>query len=90
MASRNFDATGDPRALETVLGLTMGTVYNLQNVDVKARLRLRVAAVKPAAAMRSHFIEPGVMQSFEPTAGTFAWTWTDDPTGCAVIVTEAI
>ena len=90
MASRNFDATGEPQALETVLGLTMGTAYTLQNVDVKARLRIRVAAVKPAASMRSHFIEPGGTQFFEPTAGTFAWAWTDDPTGCAVIVTEAI
>ena len=90
MASRNFDATPDPQALETTLALTIGQVYELQNVDAKARLRLRVAAVKPAPTTRSHLIGPGEHVAVGPVVGVRTWCWTDDLTGCAAIVTEGI
>ena len=87
MASRNFDATGDPRSLESALSLTVGTSYYVQNVDPVASLRIRAAAVKPAATARAHIIAAGGSIVVEPEANVSNWGWTDDE-ACAVIVTE--
>ena len=89
MASQNFDATDDPRALETVLNLTDGQQYYVQNVDSTARLRLRAAAVQPAASMRAHFVEPGGNIIIKPEPGISTWAWTDSPEDCACIVTDS-
>ena len=89
MASRNFDASAEPRALETALGLAVGTAYFVQNVSTFATLRLRSAAVKPAAIMRAHVIQAGGDITIEPQMSVMIWAWTDDPGCCACIVTEA-
>lgn len=88
MASRNFTATGDPQAVETVLSLTVGRPYYLQNVDPVASLRFRDAAVKPPPTMRAHIIASGGSIVVTPTENTKMWAWTDDGT-CACIVSDA-
>ena len=88
MASRDFDATRDPRNLETALGLQSGVLYFVQNVDARATLRLRGAEVKPSPGMRAHKIEAGGDLMIQPDAVAGIWVWTDEDS-CAVIVTEA-
>ena len=88
MASRNFDATRDPRNLATVLSLQNGTVYFLQNVDARATLRLRQAAVKPSPGMRAHKIEAGGDLMIQPDAVAGTWVWTDEDL-CVCVITEA-
>ena len=89
MASRNFDATRDPRNLDTLLNLQSGTTYFIQNVDARATLRLRQAAVKPSSGMRAHKIEAGGDLLIQPdSAAGGTWVWTDEDL-CACIVTEA-
>ena len=89
MASKNLDATRTPRSLETVLGLRAGGVYFLQNVDPTATLFLRQAAVAPAASARAHQIFAAEDITFEIDTAVRLWAWTDDPNGCACIITEA-
>ena len=90
MASRNVDATPEPQALETLLGLSVGDVCFLQNVDATATLFLRLAAVEPAADMRAHKLFPGDSIDVSIDAAFRAWVWTDDPDGCAAIASAAI
>ena len=87
MASKDFTATDVPRSLESVLGLQIGTTYYLQNVSASASLRLRSAAVKPAASARAHIIQSGGDITISPQMNVATWAWTDDGT-CPSIVTE--
>lgn len=88
MASMDFDASGEPQALEAALGLAVGTRYYVQNADTVASLRLRSAAVQPSRNARAHVLASGSALTVEPEAGESTWAWSDDGV-CAVIVTEA-
>ena len=89
MASRNFNATSTPQSIASVVVLTDGQQYVGQNVSTTATLFVREAAVQPAPTMRAHRHESGAFFYFTPGGTTSLWAWTDDPAGCAVIVTEA-
>ena len=89
MASHDFDATTTPQDVVAALSLTAGTTYTGQNVDTIATLRVREAATAPAATDRAHKIEAGGQFTIAPDPGEGIYVWTDDPAGCAVIVTEA-
>ena len=89
MASRNFDATGTPRSIAAVLGLRDGQEYAGQNLSTTATLFVREALMIPSAGTRAHRHEAGSFFFFTPSGQTSLWAWTDDPAGCACIVTEA-
>ena len=89
MASRNFNATGMPQSIRTVLGLVNGTDYVGQNVSASATLFLRDAAVRPQPNARAFRHETSGFFYFSPDGITDLWAWTDDLAGCAVIVSEA-
>ena len=89
MPSMDFDANQAPRNVVSVLGLALRTRYTCQNVSGTATLFFREAAAQPAATDRAFRIEPGGFFTLEPQ-GTPLWFWTDDPDGCAVVVTEAV
>lgn len=91
MASQDFDATQQPQDVVAALGLGWGPKYMIENADPIATLRWRMGATAPAALARAHKIEAGghtVFRSEDPAFGLGIWLWTDDPSGCAVIVTE--
>ena len=89
MASRNFNATAMPQNIRTTFGLVNGASYTGQNVLATATLFLRDAAVRPQPNARAFRHETGGFFYFTPDRTTDLWAWTDDPAGCAVIVTEA-
>ena len=89
MASQNFDATGAPQDIVAGLSLAAGTTYTVQNLASYATLRVREASAAPEADARALKIEAGGYFSITPTAGEGIFLWTDEPTGCPVIVTEA-
>ena len=90
MASQDFDATQVPTDMAAALSLTIGQAYTCQNVDSISTLRFREAATAPDAIARAHKIEAGGNFTIEPQTGRLVFVWTDDPRGCAVIVTEAV
>ena len=89
MATRNFDVGADPQNARSVLSLTIGQRYTLQNISTTATLFYREAAVKPAPTMRAHRVESGGTAWFTPGATVQPWFWTDDPGGCPCVLTEA-
>lgn len=89
MASRNFDATTTPQDIANVLGLVDGRRYTGQNVSTTATLFARDAVAIPSVSMRAFRTESGGYFYFTPGGTTSLWLWTDDPAGCACIVTEA-
>ena len=90
MPSRDFDATTVPTDIVAALSLTIGQAYTGQNVDSISTLRFREAVTAPDAVTRAHKIESGGNFTIEPQTGESIFVWTDDPRGCAVIVTEAV
>ena len=90
MPSLDFDATGTPQSIEAALSLTDGQTYVLQNLSTTATLFSRNAATQPATSERAHRYEAGALFVFEADAADASWLWTDDPAGCAVIVSEAV
>ena len=89
MPSRDFNATGTPQSIAAVLGLTSGQAYVGQNVSTTATLFVREAAAAPSPHARAHRHEAGGFFYFTPGGTSSLWVWTDDPGGCAVIVTAA-
>lgn len=88
-ASQDFDATDTPRALEDMLGLTIGIRYTVSNTG-DAVVMVRVAAMKPANTARGHPLGPYESMTIEPVAAVKTWAWTRDPDGAGLIVTEAV
>ena len=89
MASMDFDATDMPTDIVATLGLTDGTRYTVQNVDLIATLRLRQSATVPDADSRSHKVEAGASFIISPTSGEAIYVWSELER-CAAIVTEAV
>ena len=90
MATRNFDATGDPANIVAALSLAVGTRYAIQNVDPNARLFVREAAVKPTGgALRGFVLAPFESAGFKPQTGIGVWCWTDRADGARAVVGEA-
>ena len=88
MASQDFDASQVPVDIVTGLSLAAGTLYQAQNTSTTATLRIREAAVAPAADARAIRIEAGGVFTINPD-GDGIWLWTDDTAGCPVILTPA-
>ena len=89
MASHDFDATTTPQNVASVLGLTDGTTYEGQNVSTPgATLFMRSAASAPSADDRAFRVESGGVFLIKPE-GDPLWLWTDDASGCRVIINEA-
>ena len=89
MASQDFDASQVPVDIVADLGLTVGTLYEGQNVSTTATLRVRQAAAAPSADARAIRVEASGSFRLSPDGTNGVWVWTDDPGGCPVIVTEA-
>ncbi len=89
MASQDFDATGEPQDIVARLSLAAGTAYTAQNVSAFATLRVREASAAPEADARAHKVEAGGYFTITPSAGQGVYLWTNESTGCAVVVTEA-
>ena len=87
-ASHDFDATDVPRALEDVLGLSIGVRYTVHNVGESVAL-LRLAATQPAADARGHAFGPYGVMTVEPETGAKTWVWSRDPDGAQIIVSTA-
>lgn len=90
MASRNVDATLVPQALETLADLNVNVTCYLENVSAAAVLLIRLGAVVPAADDRAHRLGPGDTLYVSVDAAYRIWVWTDDPQGCAAIVSAAL
>ena len=86
MADRNFNATGTPQNINSVLSLTAGAKRRIQNVDPAAALYLREAAVMPTGgALRGFRLAPYDDAYWEVTASVGMWAWTNDGR-CACVV----
>ena len=81
----DFDATQTPVDLVVALGLAQDVLYSGQNVDALATLYVREAATIPAVTDRAFRVESGGRFTLRP-GGVSVWLWTDEPSGCAVIV----
>ena len=89
MPSLDFNATGTPQSIAAALGLASGQEYVGQNLSTVATLFVREADAAPTPDARTHRHEAGSFFYFTPGGTSSLWVWTDDPDGCAVIVTEA-
>ena len=84
----DFDATPVPVDVVAALGLTQDTRYSGQNVSGTATLFVREAAAAPAVTDRAFRIQSDGQFTLRPR-GAPIWLWTDEPSGCPVIVGEA-
>ena len=80
-----------PTAPETLIDLIAGTDYTVTNVDTTATARYRSQAAQPAANARSLRLEPSASMTWRAPPDSNAatvrtWFWTDDPDGCALLV----
>ena len=89
MASRNFDATTNPRSLEAALGLSVGSQCYLQNLSPTAPIFVRQSAVA-TPGMRGHWVPAGEGIVIRIESNVSTWIWTDDPDGAECIATDSL
>ena len=85
----DFDATQTPVDVVAALGLTQGTRYTGQNVDALGTLYIREQVAVPVPTDRAFRIQSGGEFSLRPD-GEPIWFWTDEASGCAVILGDAV
>ena len=85
----DFDATLVPADVVAVLGLAQGGRYVGQNLSGTATLYIRETASAPAVTDRAFTVQSGGEFSLRPD-GEPIWFWTDEASGCAVILGPAV
>ena len=85
-----MDVSPEPANIVAALGLTVGRVYTIQNVDANATIYLREAAVKPTGgALRGFVLAPFGYGTIKPEANAGIWLWTDRADGAKAVIDEA-
>ena len=86
----DVDASTVPQALEDITGVTVGTEYTIENVSAPgATAFVRSAPAAPAVTDKAHRLETGGRAIVTPDSTDRTWLWTDDPSGCALVMTPA-
>ena len=89
MPAQDFNVTSIPVDIVAALGLIAGKSYTGQNVSTTASLFVRPSIAAPSVSDRHFHITSGEHFTIRPDA-TPIWCWTNDSSGCPVIVDEAV
>ena len=87
MPAQDFDATSVPVDVVAALGLAGSTTFQVQNVSTTATLFIRETSDPVTGASRSFRAEAGGLFTIKVALDPI-WMWTDDPSGCPVILDE--
>ena len=85
----DFDATLVPADIVAALSLTQDVRYTCQNLSGTATLFVREAGSVPSITDRAFRVESSGEFTLRPS-GDPIFLWTDDPSGCPLILGVAV